>query len=56
MGAKLQTLGDESHPEKYKEIIDGLKENKFHNITFITGAGIINISWNSRFSFTWRSF
>ena len=37
---KIQTLGDESHPNKYSEIIEGLKSNKFKNITFITGAGI----------------
>ena len=37
---KIQTMGEESHPNKYSEIIEGLKSNKFKNITFITGAGI----------------
>lgn len=31
---------DQPHPNKYEEIIEGFKTNKFKNITFITGAGI----------------
>ena len=31
---------DLPHEDKYAEIVDGLKTNKFSNITFITGAGI----------------
>lgn len=42
MGAiqDIQTIGKAEHPNKYQEIIDGLKNNTFQNITFITGAGI----------------
>ena len=28
------------HPNKYQEIVEGLKNNSFRNILFITGAGI----------------
>ena len=28
------------HQNKYQEIVDGLKNNSFSNILFITGAGI----------------
>ena len=31
---------DSKHEDKYSEIVYGLKNNKFSNITFITGAGI----------------
>ena len=31
---------EEEHPNKYQEIVEGLKTNKFKDITFITGAGI----------------
>ena len=30
----------EEHPNKYQEIVEGLKNNRFNNILFITGAGI----------------
>lgn len=31
---------DQPHPNKYEEIVDGLKNKRFKNVTFITGAGI----------------
>ena len=33
-------MGETEHPNKYEEIISGLKNNEFKNIIFITGAGI----------------
>ena len=33
-------MGETEHPNKYEEIISGLKNNEFKNIVFITGAGI----------------
>lgn len=36
----IKIRNEEEHPNKYQEIIDGLKTNKFKDITFITGAGI----------------
>ena len=31
---------NKEHPDKYQEIVEGLRSNKFKNIMFITGAGI----------------
>ena len=36
----IKIMGNEQHPNKYEEIISGLKNNEFKNIIFITGAGI----------------
>lgn len=36
----IKISNDEPHPNKYQEIVDGLKSGKFKNITFMTGAGI----------------
>ena len=31
----IKSIGNESHPNKYQEIIDGLKNGTFKNICFI---------------------
>ena len=36
----IKLMGEEEHPNKYQEIINGLKSNTFKNVIFITGAGI----------------
>jgi len=36
----IKLMGETEHPNKYEEIISGLKNNEFKNIIFITGAGI----------------
>ena len=36
----IKIRGNQEHPNKYEEIISGLKNNEFKNIIFITGAGI----------------
>jgi len=36
----IKIMGNEEHPNKYEEIISGLKSGTFKNIIFITGAGI----------------
>ena len=36
----IKLVGEVEHPNKYQEIIEGLKSNTFKNIIFITGAGI----------------
>ena len=36
----IRISGEQEHPNKYEEIINGLKNNTFKNIIFITGAGI----------------
>ena len=42
MGAiqDIKIMGNEEHPDKYNEIVTGLKSGTFKNIIFITGAGI----------------
>ena len=36
----IKIMGDEQHPNKYEEIVSGLKSGTFKDIIFITGAGI----------------
>ena len=36
----IKLMGEQEHPNKYEEIINGLKSNTFKDIIFITGAGI----------------
>jgi NAD-dependent SIR2 family protein deacetylase len=36
----IKLMGEQEHPNKYEEIINGLKSGTFKNIIFITGAGI----------------
>jgi len=36
----IKIMGNEEHPNKYEEIVNGLKNGQFKNIVFITGAGI----------------
>ena len=36
----IKIIGNEAHPNKYEEIVNGLKNGQFKNIIFITGAGI----------------
>ena len=36
----IKIMGDEQHPNKYEEIVSGLKSGTFKDVIFITGAGI----------------
>ena len=36
----IKIMNNQEHPNKYEEIINGLKSGEFKEIIFITGAGI----------------